>query len=97
MKNIEYDQDELEILDFIENGNPQSIPNLDEVKENLRFYVNAKISQEKEILNGIMLGLEDSKAGRVHECTKEHTNNLIIKLRAKLELKASIGEKIEEQ
>lgn len=32
--------------------------------------------QEKEILNGIMLGLEDSKAGRVNECNEEHINNL---------------------
>lgn len=43
--------------------------------------------QEKEILNGIMLGLEDSKAGRVNECDEEHINNLKEKLRFKLKEK----------
>lgn len=54
MKNIEYDQDELEILDFIENENPQSIPNLDEVKEQLRFYAHVKLNK---IENKISLAL----------------------------------------
>ena len=90
MKNIEYDQEELEILDFIENGNPQSVPNLDEVKEQLRFYANAKIRQEKEIYAGVMAGIEDADSGRVRECNEELAEELKAKLRSKLELKAKI-------
>lgn len=90
MKNIEYDQEELEILDFIENGNPQSIPNLDEVKEQLRISANVKISQEKEIYAGVMAGIEDADSGRVRECNEELAEELKAKLRSKLELKAKI-------
>lgn len=49
MKNIEYDQEELEILDFMENGNPQSVPNLDEVKEQLRISAHAFLNKRKKI------------------------------------------------
>lgn len=90
MKNIEYDQEELEILDFIENGNPQSVPNLDEVKEQLRFYANAKISQEKEIYAGVMAGIKDADSGRVRECNEELAEELKAKLRSKLELRTKI-------
>jgi len=49
MNKIEYDQEELEILDYIENENPKSIPNLAERKEQLRLYAHAKLSKRKKI------------------------------------------------
>lgn len=49
MNKTDYDQEELEILDYIENQNPTSIPNLSERKEQLRFYAHTKLSKRKKI------------------------------------------------
>lgn len=49
MKNIIYDPEELEILDYIENENPQYIPNLAQEMEQARASVQAKINKRKAI------------------------------------------------
>ncbi|SJM92095.1 hypothetical protein CRENPOLYSF2_2540003 [Crenothrix polyspora] len=43
MKTLRYDQDELELLDFIENGKPDSVPNVAYEIEQLKVAVRAKL------------------------------------------------------
>lgn len=45
----DYDQDELELLDFIENENPSSVPNVTHEIEQLKNAVKAKVSKRKSI------------------------------------------------
>lgn len=44
-----YDQEEQEILDYIENGNPQSVPNLAEEMQRMRLSVAQKVSKRKPV------------------------------------------------
>lgn len=48
-KTIDYDEEELEILDFMENGNYVSVPNVKEEIEQLKASVRAKLSKRKAI------------------------------------------------
>lgn len=64
-KIIDYDQEELEILDYIENGNPKSIPNLKEKMEMLRLSAREK-KKSKEIIKRITM--------------LKHTNHVILKI-----------------
>jgi predicted DNA binding CopG/RHH family protein len=48
-KIIDYDEEELEILDFMENGNPVSVPNVKQEIEQLKASVRAKLSKRKSI------------------------------------------------
>lgn len=50
----DYDQEELEILDYMENGNPKSIPNLKEEMEMLRLSARKK-RQSNEIIKKIKM------------------------------------------
>jgi len=49
MKNVIYDTEETEILDFIENENPNSVPNVNFEIEQLKKSVKAKLSKRKSI------------------------------------------------
>ena len=48
-KIIDYDEEELEILDFMENGNPVSVTNVKQEIEQLKASVRAKLSKRKSI------------------------------------------------
>ena len=51
MKNQEiiYDDEELEILDYMENGNPQSVPDKEIIIKNLTQSVRAKLNKKKPV------------------------------------------------
>lgn len=49
MNNITYTQDELELLDFIENEKPDSIPHVSREIQRLQMSVKEKISKRKSI------------------------------------------------
>jgi predicted DNA binding CopG/RHH family protein len=46
---LNYDQEELELLDFIENANPSSVHNVTHEIDNLQSAVKAKVSKRKSI------------------------------------------------
>ena len=46
---LDYDQDELELLEFIENENPNSVSNVTREIEQLKNAVRAKVSKRKSI------------------------------------------------
>ncbi len=49
MNKLNYDQEELELLDFIENENPSSVPDVTLEIDNLKSAVKAKVSKRKSI------------------------------------------------
>ena len=49
MNNIDYSEEELEILDFMENGNPQSVPNVSEEIKQLKISAREKLNKRKAI------------------------------------------------
>ena len=49
MNNLPYSEEELEILDFMENGNPESVPNVAFEIEQLKASVREKLSKRKAI------------------------------------------------
>jgi predicted DNA binding CopG/RHH family protein len=49
MNTTDYDAEELEILEYIENGNPQSVPDLAEVMQRMRLSVAQKITKRKPV------------------------------------------------
>ncbi len=49
MNKLNYDSEELELLDYIENGNPSSVPNVTREIEQLKSAVKAKVSKRKSI------------------------------------------------
>ena len=44
-----YDKEELEIVDYIEEENPSSVPNLSEKKDKIKSAVTAKYTKRKAI------------------------------------------------
>ena len=53
MNKLNYDQEELELLDFIENENPSSVPDVTLEIDNLKSAVKAKVS--KILLNLLLI------------------------------------------
>ena len=49
MNTTHYDSEELEILEYIENGNPQSVPDLAEEMQRMRLSVAQKITKRKPV------------------------------------------------
>ncbi len=49
MNTTHYDPEELEILEYIENGNPQSVPDLAEEMQRMRLSVAHKITKRKPV------------------------------------------------
>jgi predicted DNA binding CopG/RHH family protein len=49
MNTTDYDAEELEILEYIENGNPQSVPDLAEEMQRMRLSVAQKITKRKPV------------------------------------------------
>ena len=49
MNNLPYAKEELEILDFIENENPESVPNVKIEIEQLKLSVKHKLNKRKAI------------------------------------------------
>jgi len=49
MKKTNYSSEELEIVDYIENSNPQSISNLKEEKELLKSIVKDNVQKKKQV------------------------------------------------
>jgi predicted DNA binding CopG/RHH family protein len=49
MNTDSYTQEELDVIDFIENKNPQSVLDLDNQIEQLKFATHYKISQKNEV------------------------------------------------
>ena len=49
MKDTKYTPQELEIVDYIENSNPKSIPNLEEELELITKSVKHKINSKKQV------------------------------------------------
>jgi hypothetical protein len=51
IENMNYDQEELEILDFMENGNYVSVPNVKEEMEEIKASVKEKFKQKRTRIN----------------------------------------------
>jgi len=49
IENMNYNQEELEILDFMENGNYVSVPNVKEEMEEIKASVKEKLKQNKHL------------------------------------------------
>jgi len=49
MKTTKYTEEELEIVDYIENSNPQSIPNLKEEMELIKNIVSENVQKKKQV------------------------------------------------
>ena len=49
MNTTNFDPEELEILEYIENGNPQSVPDLAEEMQRMRLSVAQKITKRKPV------------------------------------------------
>ncbi|HIP59424.1 MAG TPA: antitoxin [Campylobacterales bacterium] len=49
MKTTQYTEEELEIVDYIENSNPQSIPNLKEEMELITNIVSENVQKKKQV------------------------------------------------
>lgn len=68
MNNANYTQEELELLDFVENGKPDSVPRVSEEIQRLRISVKEKISKRKSInLRLLENDLERIKAEAIKE------------------------------
>ena len=49
MKTTQYTEEELEIVDYIENSNPQRIPNLKEEMELITNIVSENVQKKKQV------------------------------------------------
>ena len=68
MNNATYTQEELELLDFVENEKPESVPCVSEEIQRLRISVKEKISKRKSInLRLLENDLERIKAEAIKE------------------------------
>lgn len=68
MNNATYTQEELELLDFVENEKPESVPRVSEEIQRLRISVKEKISKRKPInLRLLENDLERIKAEAIKE------------------------------
>ncbi|MCK5871775.1 MAG: hypothetical protein KAG26_03025 [Methylococcales bacterium] len=71
MNENDYSEDELEIIDFLENKMPQSIPNLEDEVKQLKRAAQHKVSQK----NAVSLNLLDSDLEYLkNEAVKTHVS-----------------------
>ena len=49
MKTVNYDQDELELLDYVEQGNPLSVANQAEELQNMQLSLQHKLGIKKTV------------------------------------------------
>ena len=49
MKTVNYDQDELELLDYVEQGNPLSVENQAEELQNMQLSLQHKLGIKKAV------------------------------------------------
>ena len=49
MKTVNYDQDELELLDYVEQGNPLSVENQAEELQNMQLSLQHKLGIKKTV------------------------------------------------